>query len=271
MQLIFVHGWSVLSLDTYGELPTLLADPTINGGLKLNISHLHLARYISFHNEVRMDDLIRAMDVALHDTLGVDQGERLPEFSAITHSTGGPLVKMWNRKHFAGSADNPLKHIVHMAPAMQGSALAKYAREKPGKAKALFETIVVDFPNIGRVEPGLGVLEWLELGSKGIWDLAQDRLAEAQDPVGRPFEFSLIGDTVDDTIEKRVFKAVDERGSDGVIRVAGGNLNFSYLNASEDDAQGQQVVSKKQWRQSPLKRRRNILHLGLKDLATVAI
>lgn len=59
MKLLMVHGWSVTSTDTYGGLPEALVKwaPT---GLALDITHIYLGRYISFVDEVRMDDLTQA-------------------------------------------------------------------------------------------------------------------------------------------------------------------------------------------------------------------
>jgi hypothetical protein len=91
MQLIFVHGWSVTNTDTYGNLPQALSKASGNYGLVLDIRHIFLGRYISFHDEVTMDDIARAMDRALRDLPG-NGDDRIAPFSCITHSTGGPAV-----------------------------------------------------------------------------------------------------------------------------------------------------------------------------------
>ena len=94
MQLIFVHGWSVTSTDTYGNLPQVLSNAAGNYGLELEIRHIHLGKYISFHDEVTMDDIARAMDRALRDLPG-NSDDHIAPFSCITHSTGGPVVRCW--------------------------------------------------------------------------------------------------------------------------------------------------------------------------------
>jgi hypothetical protein len=91
MRLIFVHGWSVTDTDTYGELPAALTAAAARYNLTLNIRHLHLGKYVSFHDEVTVDDIARGLDRALRDL--PDNDGAIPEFSCITHSTGGPVVR----------------------------------------------------------------------------------------------------------------------------------------------------------------------------------
>jgi len=108
MRLIFVHGWSVTNTNTYGELPEALATA---GGTEfdLDIQHTYLGRYISFHDEVTMDDIARAMDRALRDLPG-NNAAHLEPFSCITHSTGGPVVRFWVDKFYGADAQNNLEY-----------------------------------------------------------------------------------------------------------------------------------------------------------------
>ena len=88
--LAFVHGWSVTSKDTYGELPEAVSAAATAAGVPVTLKNIYLGRYISFHDEVQMDDLADAMEHAVQtDLKGVET------FSCITHSTGGPLVRRW--------------------------------------------------------------------------------------------------------------------------------------------------------------------------------
>lgn len=114
----FVHGWSVTHTDTYGGLPEALQQQAAAHGLQIEIKDLHLGRYISFHDEVGIDDLARAMQHAVQQDLG-----HPAEFSCITHSTGGPLVRRWVDRYYAprNLADCPLRHLVMLAPANHGS------------------------------------------------------------------------------------------------------------------------------------------------------
>ena len=60
MRLVFVHGWSVTNTDTYGQLPAaLVANAPKN--LQLVVEHLYLGRYVSFSDEVAIDDIARGM------------------------------------------------------------------------------------------------------------------------------------------------------------------------------------------------------------------
>src|SRR3954470_20007300 len=90
--LVFVHGWSVTSTSTYGDLPAALRDRAAQAGAPLRVLDIHLSEYITFDDSVGMDDIVRAFDHAL-------RGLALPDghFDCITHSTGGPVVLAWLR------------------------------------------------------------------------------------------------------------------------------------------------------------------------------
>ena len=87
MLVVFVHGWSVINTDTYGGLPQALA--ANNGAVK--VTHLFLGKYISFADEVTVDDLARGMQHAVNtEVLPLLQPDE--KFACITHSTGGALL-----------------------------------------------------------------------------------------------------------------------------------------------------------------------------------
>ena len=94
MIVLFVHGWSVRHTDTYGELPAWLARQPGPDGRPFTVEDVFLGKYISFDDTVTVDDIARALESALQDQLGsrFKKGER---FAAITHSTGGPVVRAW--------------------------------------------------------------------------------------------------------------------------------------------------------------------------------
>jgi len=52
--IVFVHGWSVINTDTYGGLPARLRNEAKARNIDMQIKHLYLGRYISFHDEVRI-------------------------------------------------------------------------------------------------------------------------------------------------------------------------------------------------------------------------
>lgn len=60
------------------------------------------------------------------------------EFSCITHSTGGPVVRAWVERFFGADrlSNLPLKHLIMLAPANHGSALAQLGKARVGRIKS---------------------------------------------------------------------------------------------------------------------------------------
>ena len=219
MQLIFVHGWSVTNTDTYGDLPLALSNAASGAGLNLHIQHIYLGRYISFNDNVTMDDIARAMDRALRDLPG-NTDTHIAPFSCITHSTGGPVVRTWMDRFYGAKKLNalPLKHLVMLAPANHGSTLAVLGKARVGRLKAWFSG----------VEPGQRVLDWLSLGSEGQWDLNHTWLD--YDMTNTAFyPFVLTGQGIDNKFYDFINSYLVEKGSDGVVRVAGANMNCCWV------------------------------------------
>ena len=222
MIVVFVHGWSVTDTETYGRLPEVLAARAAEFGLDLEIKHLWLGRYISFHDEVSVADVARAFDRALQEEVpGIKDGQK---FSCITHSTGGPVVREWLQRFYGPSrlSQAPLRHLVMLAPANHGSPLAKLGKARIGRIKAWF----------GNVEPGQRILDWLSLGSQQQIELAREFLDYKLADSGF-YPFVLTGQSIDKKLYDFVNKYLVEKGSDGVVRVAGANLNYSMLRLVE--------------------------------------
>ncbi len=214
---VLVHGWSVHNTDTYGGLPLRLEREGIN------VEHVWLGKYVSFRDEVHVDDLARGFEHALRRKLKdlLARGER---FACITHSTGGPLVRQWWDEYYhRPGRPCPMSHLVMLAPANFGSALAQLGKSHLSRmSKKLFEG----------VEPGSGVLDWLELGSPKAWDLNQRWITGYGDPtegVDPVFPFVLTGQTIDRKLYDHLNSYTAEMGSDGVVRVAAANLNAVYV------------------------------------------
>ncbi|MEA1676198.1 hypothetical protein [Nitrospirillum sp. BR 11163] len=235
MILVFVHGWSVTSTATYGGLPDALvrqaalpAPGPALPNLVLDVRHIHLGSYISFQNPVTMTDVVRAFDQALRDTLvgpGTAPGTPLPDFSCVTHSTGGPVAREWvTRMHDGGTGlrPSPLRHLVMLAPANHGSPLATLGKERVGRIKAFFNG----------VEPGERILDWLALGSADQWRL-NHRWLDYDPPAAGLYPFVLTGQTIDSHFYDFLNPYLAEEGSDGVVRVAGANLNCLFLTLNE--------------------------------------
>jgi hypothetical protein len=221
--IVFVHGWSVINTDTYGGLPARLRNEATARNLNMQIKHLYLGRYISFHDEVRFADISRAFRTAVDDELKslLAGGKR---FVCITHSTGGPVIRDWWHRFYgavAGSGVCPMSHLLMLAPANYGSALAQLGKGRLSRLKFWF----------GGVEPGQGVLDWLELGSAAAWDLNNSWINDGDKAITAKgiFPFVLTGQTIDRKFYDSLNTYTGESGSDGVVRVAGANLNGSVI------------------------------------------
>lgn len=225
LAVVFVHGWSVTHTDTYGRLPERLVAEAAGHGLALSVREIWLGEYVSFHDEVRMEDVSRAVEAAVRRDLAdlVERGER---FAAITHSTGGPVMRDWLERFYGGRSapDCPLSHLVMLAPANFGSALATLGKSRVGRLKSWFSG----------VEPGQGILDWLELGSRESWALNEEWIAGTKQPArGAALAFVLTGQTIDRKLYDNLNSYTGELGSDGVVRVAAANLNATYVRLEE--------------------------------------
>ena len=222
MIVIFVHGWSVQHTNTYGGLPRWLTGQTGPDGKPFEVGSVYLGRYVSFEDTVTVDDISRAFDQAITDELGarLKAGER---FACITHSTGGPVLRNWIHLFYRNHLDQcPLTHLVMLAPANHGSALAQLGKGRLSRIKSFFQGVA----------PGQLVLNWLELGSEPQWALNEAWLG--YDGVGQGlYPFVLTGQKIDRSLYDALNSYTDEMGSDGVVRVAGANLNYSLLRLAQ--------------------------------------
>ena len=141
MLLVFVHGWSVTNTPTYGGLPQALAANARSAGVEIEIQHLYLAKYVSFADEVTVDDLARGMQAAVNAEVmpALKSGDR---FACITHSTGGPVVRKWIDLYFGAKlAKCPIQHLIMLAPANHGSALAQLGKGKLARMKFFLDGV----------------------------------------------------------------------------------------------------------------------------------
>jgi len=214
--LVFVHGWSVTNTSTYGQMPQQLQQQAVAAGLVLTLADIWLSEYVSFDDAVTMADLVRGFDHALRDLHLLDAS-----FACVTHSTGGPVVREWLR----AQRDQPgacstirLSHLVMLAPANFGSALAQLGKSVFSRLKSWFSG----------VEPGQRILDWLELGSAASLSLNLDYI-HSEDPLARgQFQFVLIGDRPNRALYDHLNSYTGEDGSDGVVRIAAANLNARH-------------------------------------------
>jgi hypothetical protein len=224
MKVVFIHGWSVTHLSTYGGLPAALARRAADAGLDIEVDHLHLAKYVSFADEVTVEDIARGMEHAVRTEImpRLRKGER---FACVTHSTGGPVAREWIHRFYGdGLRRCPLSHLVMLAPANHGSALAQLGKGRLSRLKAW----VVD-----GVEPGVGVLNWLELGSAASWALNESWL-DHDCMSGRIYPFVLTGQRIDRAFYDNLNSYTAEEGSDGVVRVTSANLNYGLMRLQQE-------------------------------------
>lgn len=220
---VFVHGWSVTNTDTYGGLPQRLGAEAAAFGLQVHIENIRLGKYISFHDEVKVTDIARAFDHAVSEQLAplLKDGRR---FVCITHSTGGPVIRKWWHNYYLEKKSGgtcPMSHLIMLAPANYGSALAQLGKGRLSRLKFWF----------GGVEPGQGVLDWLELGSEQAWELntAWINSDTSQIATRGVFPFVLTGQSIDRAFYDNLNSYTGELGSDGVVRVAAANLRARYI------------------------------------------
>lgn len=241
MIVIFVHGWSVTHTNTYGELPQWLESLSTNGALDVQVGNIYLGRYISFNDTITVDDIARAFDQAVRDEITdkLRDGER---FACITHSTGGPVVRKWMDLYFKNNlATCPLSHLIMLAPANHGSALAQLGKSRLSRIKSFFEGI----------EPGQQVLDWLELGSDMSWQLNESWL-DYDCTANGVYSFVLTGQKIDRQLYDAVNSYTGEAGSDGVVRVTAANMNYSLLKLHQEGSNGENLVVAQMKRTQPM-------------------
>ena len=221
--LVFVHGWSVSNTDTYGGLPDRLRAEASASGMDVLVKEIFLGRYISFHDEVRIPDISKAFVSAVEDQLSTLLKDGL-RFVCITHSTGGPVIRDWWHRYYLRNPKSglcPMSHLIMLAPANYGSALAQLGKGRLSRMKSWF----------GGVEPGQGVLDWLELGSAGGWQLNTEWIETSEDQIDAKgiFPFVLTGQSINHAIYDNLNTYTGESGSDGVVRVAAANLQGRHI------------------------------------------
>jgi hypothetical protein len=214
--LVFVHGWSVTTTSTYGALPQRLQQRAVAEGMALDVADIWLSEYVSFDDVVTMSDVVRAFDHALRDLHLRDSC-----FACITHSTGGPVVREWlraQRDRSGAFSTIRLTHLMMLAPANFGSALAQLGKGVLGKLRAWTDG----------VEPGQRILDWLELGSAESLSLNLDHIHGDDLAQKDQYVFVLTGDRPNRSLYDPINSYTGEDGSDGVVRIAAANLNAQH-------------------------------------------
>ena len=150
----------------------------------------------------------------------------ITEFVCITHSTGGPVIRDWWNRYCKGQIlKTRMTHLIMLAPANFGSALAQLGKGTLSRMRSWFNG----------VEPGQGILDWLELGSSEAWEINKNWILgnAISDFSAGYYPFVLTGQTIDRKLYDSLNSYTGETGSDGVVRVAAANLNASYIKLAQ--------------------------------------
>ena len=202
--LIIVHGWSD-SADSFTSLGQFLQK-----SLNRNISHINLADWVSMNDEVTYLDLAEAMEREWRK-LGLPVSSRSADL--VVHSTGALVVREWLTRYYKPD-NNPVDHLLMLAPANFGSPLAH-------KGRAFYGRIIKGWRTA--FQTGTHLLNGLELGSPYTWELAEkDILSNAQWYGKNRIKASVF---VGNQGYKGVRAAANEDGSDGTVRISTANLN----------------------------------------------
>jgi hypothetical protein len=221
LYLVFVHGWSVDDLSTYGQLPIRLRNEFAARGINTVVRQIWLGQYISFRDEVRLPDISRAFQAAVNQQLS-DIVQSRSRFICITHSTGAPVIRDWWDRFYRTTAQAcPMSHLIMLAPANFGSALAQLGKSKLSQLKFWLHG----------EQPGQGILDWLELGSAESWELNSTWIKLSGLPTGPAqfYPFVIIGQSIDRNFYDHLNRYTGELGSDGVVRSAAANLNATLI------------------------------------------
>ncbi len=208
-RVFLIHGWSVNESTTYQALHLQLAKHGFT------LQDIFLGRYVSLQDNIEIRDISKALHRALDEVLDNDWSR---PFHIVTHSTGALIVRHWIVQHYNGEycRSKPLHNLVFLAAPHFGSRLAHHGHSMLAYARYLGDT-------------GSKILKALELGSRDTWKLAEQwgDVSHWHEKGIRPF--NLIGDRVKrDYFKKKIFPAAYEQGSDMVVRVAAGNLNYRH-------------------------------------------
>ncbi len=218
-RVFLVHGWSVDSTTTYAALHHQLDKFSPIGQHRektFELEEIYLGQYVSLDDDVEVRDLSRGMDSALTDRLR--NGWDTP-FHIITHSTGALVVRHWLTHHYVDQkvSQKPLTNVIFLAGPQFGSRLAHHGRSMVAEAFKGGPT-------------GDRILNALELGSEFSWQAADEWLDQTNWEDKGVLLYCLTGDRVPrglkDRVAAKILPAHYEDGSDQVIRVPAGNLNF---------------------------------------------
>jgi hypothetical protein len=224
MDIVFVHGYNVTSTSTYGVLPQRLKS------LGHTVKNVYLGKYVTLDNDVTIPDIVRGFQAALEDVYGAQFGKK--KFACITHSTGGLVARGWVDTYYRNRKNAlPMSHLIMLAPPNNGSRLATLGKSRLSRLRSLWG-----------VEPGIQVLNALELGSQYQHDLNVSWAHHKIHNASGFFPFVIMGQWIDKKLWDTIAPATYERGSDGVVRAAAANLNTQKFVIHQNGAIKKEVL-----------------------------
>lgn len=211
-QIVFLHGWAG-AYDTYGKVPQLLA----KAGYP--VEHIHLGEYTTGDDDLSIDDYAIALQKAF-----VDRRFGKP-FDVIVHSTGVLVVRAWLTKFYKPNQTSPVRKLIMVAPANNGSRLAGWGKKVPW-------------------DWGNKVLDALGLGASFTWNLNWEWLLSQRHARMPGLEIYHLQGSKNDLSMPKVFDFLDdafgldipvfeEEGSDNTVRVSAANLNMKGMRLAE--------------------------------------
>jgi hypothetical protein len=217
--IVLIHGYSA---ESPTDDPTSIA--TIYGTLPKRLQttykvvDIDLSRYVSLNDSVTIQDIARALNRVL-----IEQHPDLLKdgFHVIIHSTGALVIRKWIQLFSA--KPSPIGNLVYLAGANLGSGWASIGQGQLARwGRFVFER---------GAQPGLQVLEALELGSSATIDMHLGFTQVGNEMVKdyEVQEFIIIGTQADPAWFEFPVRYGHEDGSDGVVRVSGTNLNFNHV------------------------------------------
>ncbi|MBA3543022.1 MAG: hypothetical protein H0T83_01045 [Chthoniobacterales bacterium] len=217
--IVLIHGYSSESptadptsiANIYGDLPRRLRE-------SYDVVEIDLSRYVSLNDSVSIADIARALNRAL---LEQHPGLLKDGFHVVIHSTGALVIRTWIK--LFSPLPSPVRNLVYLAGANLGSGWASIGQGQVARwGRFVFER---------GAQRGVKVLQSLEIGSSPTIDLhlsfAQSGTRMLED--FKVQEFIIIGTQADPGWFAFPIRYAHEDGSDGVVRVAAGNLNFNHL------------------------------------------
>jgi len=224
--IVLIHGYSSesptpepVSIESiYGDLPRRLRE-------SYDVVEVDVSRYVSLNDSVSVADIARGFHRAL-----IEQHPQLLQdgFHVVIHSTGALVIRTWIR--LFSPKPSPVRNVVYLAGANLGSGWASIGQGQVARwGRFVFER---------GAQRGVKVLGSLELGSSPTLDLhlfftrTGSRMLEDY----QVQEFIVIGTQADPEWFTFPIRYAHEDGSDGVVRVAAGNLNFNYLVISPNES-----------------------------------